>query len=187
MVKNSKRALILFTVSCALAACSSGGKWYDYGNGMINLEKVSFIKSEGSLSLTATPLSSAPEDWESKAGAIYRAHERFCQDAVPTQSLYEQSFSELTQNTDFMPKVRAAVEKEILETCKVTVTGRAAIKFDDFTLRMHSVEINLNEKFGTIEPSNLDTAKTNFELYEVVKPWVDAYTEVQKKAQGAIL
>lgn len=187
MAKYFKRPLVLFAVSCGLAACSSGGKWYDYGNGMVNLEKVSFIKSEGSLSLTATPLSSAPEDWDSKAGAIYRAHERFCQDAVPNQSLYEQSFSELTQNTDFMPKVRASVEQEIFKTCKVRLTGQASIKFDDFTLRLDTVEINLNEKFSLIEPSNLETAKTNFELDQVIKPWVDAYAEVQQKTQGAVL
>ncbi len=187
MTKHFKRALILFSLSHGLAACSSGGKWYDYGNGMINLETISIIKSEGSLSLEATPLSPAPEDWESKAGAIYRAHERFCQDAVPTQKLSEQSFSELTQNTDFMPKVRASVEQEIFKTCKVSLTGQASIKFDDFTLFLDAVDINLNQKFGAIEPSKLGTAKTNFELDQVIKPWVDAYAEVQKKAQGAVL
>jgi hypothetical protein len=154
---------------------------------MINLETVSFIKSEGSLSLSATPLSSAPKNWESKAGAIYRAHERFCQDTVPTQSVYGQTFVELSGNKEFMPKVRAAVEKEILETCKVTVTGQASIKFDDFTLVLETVNINLNEKFGVIDPSKLETSKTNFELDQVVKPWVEAYAEVQKTAQGGIL
>lgn len=187
MAKYFKRPLVLFTVSCGLAACSSGGKWYDYGNGMINLETVSLIKSEGSLSLSATPLTPAPQDWESKEGAIYRAHERFCQDAVPTQTLSERSFFELRQNTDFIPKVRASVEQEILTTCKVSLTGRASIKFDDFTLVLESVDINLNQKFGPIEPSKLEAAKTNFELDQVIKPWGDAYAEVQKKAQGAVL
>ena len=187
MTNRLQRTFILMTAVCCIAGCSPGGQWYDYGNGMINLNTVSIIKSEGSLSLTATPLSPVPTNWDSKAGAIYRAHERFCQDAVPNQSLYLQSFFEPTQNTEFMPKVRSAIEKEILETCKVTLTGQASIKFDDFTVVLESIDINLNEKFGTMDPSQLETAKTNFELDQLIKPWVEAYAEVQKKAQGAIL
>lgn len=176
-------------VVLVLGGCNENNSWYDFGNGMINLERVEIITSNADVSVAISPKLTVNYNSTDRERALYVAHKKFCEQAHDGETRVSGSIPtvdrELSAFTDSLVMLGTA---EILENCSVTISGRATIKFDDFTLRLSAVDINLD----SVSVGGKDEDSQN-EIREMLisqglyttSPWGADYREVQKAAKSA--
>lgn len=175
-------------VVLVLGGCDEKSSWYDFGNGMINLERVVIIASDASVSVSIAPKLTVNYNSTDRERALYVAHKKFCEQAYEGETRVSGSIptvdGEVSAITDSLVSLGTA---EILENCSVTISGRAAIKFDEFTLTLSSVNISFDSV--SFDGKDEDIQKEIREMLMsqsmyATSPWGADYRDVQKAAKS---
>jgi hypothetical protein len=120
---------------CLLLSGCNSQNWYDYGNGLVNLNNVKFISSEAAVNTEINPNDQPPNNGSEKENAIYQAHVSFCNDAYKTQNI-SGSIQSVVDSKEIHDSILKSITPEVLKTCWVRIKGTAFIKLDDFIIRL---------------------------------------------------
>jgi len=120
---------------CLLLSGCNSQNWYDYGNGLVNLNNVKFISSEAAVNTEINPNDQPPNNGSEKENAIYQAHVSFCNDAYKTQNI-SGSIQSVVDSKEIHDSILKSITTEVLKTCWVRIKGTAFIKLDDFIIRL---------------------------------------------------
>jgi hypothetical protein len=150
----------------------SGASWYNYGNGLINLSRVTRISSEANISVQVMTREYHDNErifyeyyrnLNDEARAILDSHADFCFDKIRAKlegnerrsqhswQGFEQQDTlgafEIGNAGDILAKniatLKSMITPEIAETCVIRLKGKASLEFDSFTVNLTPYENTL--------------------------------------------
>lgn len=130
----------LVVIAFSISGCSQKLDFYEYDGGMINLQHVRNVSTESVITLSAEPRRANGIEG-SYDRAIFEAHDTFCTEwragaldigytgsIIGAPDMLEAIVSHISRTSSY----------EVLATCKVTLTTRAFINLDNFSIRQES-------------------------------------------------
>jgi hypothetical protein len=133
----------LLMAGCA-ESISTGGKsqFYEYDGGMINLTEVAQITTAATLTLSVLPRKDNGA-YDTEARAIYEAHTQFCNESIPSREFRGNIDQAQAALNSMVITLDSRISSEILDTCAITITSSAVIKFDEFAVVLPSGSFTL--------------------------------------------
>ena len=163
-----------------LAGCQQQTNWYDFGNGLVNLSNTHLISSNASIAAETQPKLEIPPDADEEQQVRYQAHQRYCNDGLKTP-LLRGTITEIDQGASrFFDALKKTATVEYLDTCRLRISGNAAIRFDDFTLNLNKYDETLDIHASGMKPAQITEilSKRLTALGQGKSPWNGDYQEV---------
>lgn len=170
----------------------AGSQWYDYGNGLINLNQVKNITSNSTIQFDVTAkeyvdqkdFNSYYDELPADKKAIVSSHFEFCYDQLHAQGdtdhrgEYQFEWSALSRSAsigdyvtgggttelkDWIETFRKSMTAEFAKACVVKINGNAAISFDGFSVSLPNLKNTFRYDVDEKSPPTDDTVRSAFD------------------------